>query len=191
MSKQPIKFVLMAGLRRCLVLLFLILNSSLFLTLDSFPTRFSLQMQVQHSSVLITRNLRKYLLSQSHPIKIIDFRDAQIFKNVTSYTCLTFVDKSKRNEVISYTRIAEENSLSKHIFSEYEFYQFKDGKPWRMRQSSVDSVIAKLENTGEPLSHWKIRNGLATLKNDLYFSIFFTQANHMLRDLWRLLKIIL
>lgn len=115
------------------------------------------------------RNLRKYLLSQGHPIKIIDFRDAQIFKNVTSYTCLTFVDKSKRNEVISYTRIAEENSLSKHIFSEYEFYQFEDGKPWRMRQSSVDSVIAKLENTGEPLSHWKIRNGLATLKNDLYF----------------------
>lgn len=115
------------------------------------------------------RNLREFLLSQGHPIKIIDFGDAQIFKSVTSYTCLTFIDKSKRGDIISYTRIAEDNSLSRHVFSEYKFNQFEAGKPWRMRRSSVDSVIAKLENTGEPLSHWKIRNGLATLKNDLYF----------------------
>ncbi len=38
-----------------------------------------------------------------------------------------------------------------------------------MRESSIDEVIHKLESSGTPLSNWKIRNGLATLKNDIYF----------------------
>ena len=38
-----------------------------------------------------------------------------------------------------------------------------------MRESGIDRVIYKLESSGTPLSHWKIRNGLATLKNDIFF----------------------
>ncbi len=32
------------------------------------------------------RGLRNYLINKKYPIRIVDFRDAQIFKNVTSYT---------------------------------------------------------------------------------------------------------
>lgn len=115
------------------------------------------------------RNLRKYFSTEQYQIKIIDFRDSQVFENVTSYTCITLVDKSIETDTIKYLRLNETNTLEKHMFSEYHYLDFPDGKPWRMRERSIDEVIYKLESSGTPLSNWKIRNGLATLKNDIYF----------------------
>lgn len=115
------------------------------------------------------RSLRKYFASEQHQVEIIDFRDSQVFENVTSYTCITLIDKSISTDVIKYFRLNETNTLEKHSFSEYHYADFPDGKPWRMRESSIDEVIHKLESSGTPLSNWKIRNGLATLKNDIYF----------------------
>lgn len=115
------------------------------------------------------RSLRKYFASEQHQVEIIDFRDSQVFENVTSYTCITLIDKSISTDIIKYFRLNETNTLEKHSFSEYHYADFPDGKPWRMRESSIDEVIHKLESSGTPLSNWKIRNGLATLKNDIYF----------------------
>lgn len=115
------------------------------------------------------RKLRMFLASQNHPITIVDFRDAQIFKNVTSYTCITTIDSSVIDTMIKYVRINEEQTLDCHSYSEYQMSAFPDGAPWRMRKNDIDSVIQKLESAGKPLSKWKIRNGLATLKNDIYF----------------------
>lgn len=115
------------------------------------------------------RSLRRYFASEQHQVAIIDFRDSQVFENVTSYTCITLIDKSISTDVIKYFRLNETNTLEKHSFSEYHYADFPDGKPWRMRESSIDEVIHKLESSGTPLSNWKIRNGLATLKNDIYF----------------------
>lgn len=115
------------------------------------------------------RGLRKYFSSAKHQVEIIDFRDSQVFENVTSYTCITLIDKSISTDTIKYFILTETNTLEHHTFSEYHYGDFPDGKPWRMRESSVDEVIHKLESSGTPLSHWKIRNGLATLKNDIYF----------------------
>ena len=115
------------------------------------------------------RSLRKYLSAEQHQLEIIDFRDSQVFENVTSYTCITLIDKSVKTDAIKYFRLNETNTLEKHTFSEYHYIDFPDGKPWRMRESGIDEIIHKLESAGTPLSHWKIRNGLATLKNDLYF----------------------
>lgn len=115
------------------------------------------------------RSLRKYFATEQYQLEIIDFRDCQVFDNVTSYTCITLVDKSVKTDVIKYFRLNKTNTLEKHTFSEYNYTDFPDGKPWRMRESSIDDIIHKLESSGTPLSHWKIRNGLATLKNDLYF----------------------
>ena len=115
------------------------------------------------------RGLRNYLINQRHPIVIVDFRDAQVFKNVTSYTCITFIDKAKQDDNIYYVRINDEATLANHNYSTYPVSNFRNGSPWRMRKSDIDLLIYKLENTGAPLANWKIRNGLATLKNDLYF----------------------
>ncbi|WP_295093989.1 N-6 DNA methylase [Ruminococcus sp.] len=115
------------------------------------------------------RSLRKYFSSIKHQIEIIDFRDNQVFENVTSYTCITLIDKAIITDTIKYFRLNETSKLEQPTFSAYHYSEFPDGKPWRMRESSIDEVIQKLESTGTPLSKWKIRNGLATLKNDLYF----------------------
>ena len=120
------------------------------------------------------RGLRKYFSAEQHQLRIIDFRDSQVFENVTSYTCITLIDKSIRTDTIKYFRLNEINTLEKHTFSDYHYTDFPDGKPWRMRERSIDEVIHKLESSGTPLSSWKIRNGLATLKNDIYF---FTPIN--------------
>ena len=115
------------------------------------------------------RSLRKYLLLQGFSIKIVDFREAQLFKNVTSYTCVTIIDKSNEDKYIAYTRINEENTLINHSLSKYDFGLFEDGAPWRLYNNKIDNVICRFEKEGTPLSHWKIRNGLATLKNELFF----------------------
>lgn len=115
------------------------------------------------------RKLREFLSIQNHPITIVDFRDAQVFKNVTIYTCITSIDSSKTDSIIKYVRINEEQTLDSHSYSEYQVSSFASGAPWRMRKKDIDSIIGKLESAGTPLSKWKIRNGLATLKNDIYF----------------------
>ena len=129
------------------------------------------------------RSLRKYFAAEQHQLEIIDFRDSQVFENVTSYTCITLIDKSVKTDAIKYFRLNESNTLEKHTFSEYHYTDFPDGKPWRMRESSIDEIIHKLESAGTPLSHWKIRNGLATLKNDLYFfSLVKEDAKYYYRE---------
>lgn len=115
------------------------------------------------------RSLRRYFATEQYQLEIIDFRDSQVFENVTSYTCITLIDKAVSEDTIKYFRLNETNTLETHIFSEYYYTDFPDGKPWRMMEHSIDEVIHKLESSGTPLSNWKIRNGLATLKNDIYF----------------------
>lgn len=115
------------------------------------------------------KKLRDYLASLNHPITIVDFRDAQVFKNVTSYTCITTINSAITDNVIRYVRINDQHALNNHTYSEYKINTFSNGEPWRMRETNIDSIIKKLESAGIPLSKWKIRNGLATLKNDVYF----------------------
>lgn len=115
------------------------------------------------------RSLRKYFSSNRNHLEIIDFRDSQIFENVTSYTCITLINKNISSDTIKYYRFNGDDKLENINFSEYNFNDFPDAKPWRMQDTNIDSVIKKLESAGTPLSNWKIRNGLATLKNDLYF----------------------
>lgn len=113
------------------------------------------------------KNLRKYLSNQNKAVKIFDFRDNQLFKGVTSYTCITFIYGNNIPRIY-YARVSGENF--KNIkFSTYSFQQFSDTKPWRMINNYTDKIIECLENSGRPLSSWRINNGLATLKNDVYF----------------------
>ncbi len=129
------------------------------------------------------RNLRNYLIKKGHPIQIVDFRNAQIFKSVTSYTCITFISTGVINPVIQYVRANEINSLSNYHFTTYKMDNFAHDEPWRMHRDDIDTVIDKLESSGTLLGNWKIRNGLATLKNDLFFfTPTYSDATYYYRD---------
>lgn len=115
------------------------------------------------------RLLREFFVNSEYGIRVFDFRDAQLFKNVTSYTCITLVDKSTKSDSLYYKRIHDDFESTVNQMTSYSKGSFPNGKPWRMRRDDIDAVIEKLESAGRPLGSWRIRNGLATLKNDLFF----------------------
>lgn len=112
------------------------------------------------------RNLRKYLSAEKYNINIIDFRDAQLFSSVTSYTCIILINSGEKESKLFYSRIKKDiNNLKE---TQYSTTDFTNGVPWRLGSHEVDKIIYQLENSGKKLNDWKIRNGLATLKNDLF-----------------------
>ena len=112
------------------------------------------------------RQLRKWIASIGVSVEISDFRDAQLFNNVTCYTCVTMLAQAKSRH-IRYRRLKDPTVRGK--FTQYEFAEFGEGRPWRIRDGNIDAVISKLEHTGKPLREYVIRNGLATLGNDIFF----------------------
>jgi len=115
------------------------------------------------------RKLRAFLKNSKCDISILDFRETQIFKNVTSYTCIALIDKVKKNGIISYALLNGKASLDDYKFTTYSYSDFEGILPWRMSNKSIDERIKKIENIGIKLDSYKIRNGMATLKNDVYF----------------------
>lgn len=115
------------------------------------------------------RALRNYIHENKFNLQIVDFRDAQIFVSATNYTCISIIQKSKRQGKIEYCRIKDDSDFSDMEFSKYKTNQFDFNAPWRLISNESDEIIYKIEHAGTPISHWKIRNGLATLKNDLFF----------------------
>jgi len=124
------------------------------------------------------RSLRKYLKERKYNISLLDFREAQVFKNVTSYTCITLIDKSCKDGKINYALLNGNSSLRDYYFTEYEMDSFIDTNPWRMGEKEIDDRIKKIENVGVRLDSYKIRNGLATLKNDVYFYMPVSEDTH-------------
>jgi methylase of polypeptide subunit release factors len=115
------------------------------------------------------RALRKYLKEKEYSISILDFRETQMFKNVTSYTCISLIDKTVKGGIIKYALLNGKSSLYDYSFTEYVLSSFNGVAPWRLGNKEIDKKIKKIENTGVKLGAYKIRNGLATLKNDVYF----------------------
>lgn len=115
------------------------------------------------------RALRKYLKEKKYNISLLDFRETQIFKNVTSYTCISLINKATKDGMIKYALLNGKNSLNDYLFTEYAMDSFNAVAPWRLGEKKIDEIIERIENIGIKLGSYKIRNGLATLKNDVYF----------------------
>lgn len=115
------------------------------------------------------RSLRNYFKAKEYDLTILDFRETQVFKDVTSYTCIVIADKRKKASMLHYALLNGKRSLYDYVFTDYSLNDFKEGSPWRLCNEQVDTILRKIETTGKPLNDYKIRNGLATLKNDIYF----------------------
>lgn len=115
------------------------------------------------------RSLRAYIKTKALDATILDFREVQVFKKVTSYTCIVILDKKKKTSLLHYTRLNEEYTLLDYSFTTYSLEDFNNKEPWRLCSEKGDIIIRKIESAGKPLGDYKIRNGLATLKNEIYF----------------------
>lgn len=115
------------------------------------------------------RGLRNYLVEKGYRISILDFREAQAFREVTHYTCICIIDKSATTHTVKYALLNGKSSLNDYKFTEYFLGNYRENQEWRFGNSDIDGIIKKIENQPHKLDDYRIRNGLATLCNEVYF----------------------
>ncbi|MBD80685.1 MAG: hypothetical protein CL840_17355 [Crocinitomicaceae bacterium] len=116
------------------------------------------------------RSLREYFKRNQFDLSILDFGSSQVFKNKTTYTCIVFVEKNKSNS-IKYQKVTIDNIRNKEVknFTNINYKLLNNKKGWILNKPNVLEAISKIESTGIPLGEkFTIRNGLATLSNDIF-----------------------
>ena len=113
------------------------------------------------------RALRNYIRDSKRDLKIIDFKETQKFADATHYTCITFVYGDKRNGKIDYAVCKD--SLDDCHYTTYDISRYRDNMEWRFSNQEIDPIISQIENQQGKLDDYNIRNGLATLANELFF----------------------
>ncbi|WP_432221878.1 HsdM family class I SAM-dependent methyltransferase [Flavobacterium sp. TMP13] len=119
------------------------------------------------------RSVRKYFSNNKFDISIIDFGGEQLFKTRSTYTCICLISKLESNTV-KYVK-----SKSKEIFSikntdfiAINYSDLNDFEGWFLINEKTKIIIDKIESTGQSLgSKFEIRNGFATLKNNVYLFV--------------------
>ena len=116
------------------------------------------------------RSLREYFKTNFLDITILDFGNAQVFQNKSTYTCIVFINQNK-SELVKYQKVTPDNILHNKInpFSEINYSQLNTKKGWVLSKPEILETINKIEKTGIPLGDkYPIKNGLATLSNDIF-----------------------
>jgi type I restriction-modification system DNA methylase subunit len=131
------------------------------------------------------RGLRKFLGKNKFEIKIIDFNEEQIFKSVTSYTCVTLIDKEKKSDKLLYCSFRKGDDLKYLTYTENSLSCLNkdETKSWLLGEVKDLNILNKIKSQPVPLSDFVIKNGLATLKNELYFfSVIDEDAKYYYRE---------
>jgi len=133
---------------------------------------------------LNARILRKYFQDNLYSIKIIDFGHEQVFSKKSTYTCLFFLEKICSDSIKFAQTSSEQIRLNKEITFNSIFYISLDfHRGWILGSENIIKNLRRIENTGHSLgTKYKIRTGLATLKNDIYiFTSVREDANYYYR----------
>ena len=113
------------------------------------------------------RSLREYFQAKRRAMKIIDFGTLQVFKKRSTYTCICLI-RNEDSEFVEFNRLSTINELlsEKKIFSIINYSNLNSRSGWNLLSSEL---INKIESVGTPFSQkFKTRNGIATLKNEIY-----------------------
>lgn len=113
------------------------------------------------------RAIRKYFQEKSLEFKVIDFGTEQVFKSRYTYTCVCLIEK-KHSEYIQYFKSADTSNLPTTFksFDKIQYANLNHHNGWNLQKNEI---ISKIESTGVSFGQlYKTRNGIATLKNDIY-----------------------
>ena len=116
------------------------------------------------------RALRQYISQRGYDVHIIDFGAEQIFQGRSTYTCLCFV-QIVPNGVIHYVSSDSQQlgQITERDYVRYAYQQLTDKDAWILTSDIELPVIKRIRETGMPLGEYAtIRNGIATLRNELY-----------------------
>lgn len=113
------------------------------------------------------RAIREYFCENKVSLKIIDFKDEQIFSSRMTYTCICFLEK-KYSDYIEYasTKQSGLQDIAKIQFNTNSYESLNAQKGWSLKNSKL---VTKLESIGTPFGAiYNTKSGIATLKNNVY-----------------------
>lgn len=113
------------------------------------------------------RAIRKYFSEKKALLKIVDFKDEQIFKSRMTYTCICLLEK-KESDYIYYASSKEVNlqDIAKINFNKDSYENLDTHKGWSLKNSDL---VKKLESIGTSFGKiYNTKSGIATLKNNVY-----------------------
>lgn len=116
------------------------------------------------------RSVRSYFSRNKFDLTIIDFRGEQLFKNRSTYTCICLISKLESNR-IKYikSKSSDINSIKKSNYISILYSDLNDFDGWFLIDKKTKKIINKIESNGKKLgTKFEIRNGFATLKNNIY-----------------------
>ena len=116
------------------------------------------------------RSVRSYFSKNQFDLSIIDFGGEQLFKKRSTYTCICIIGKIESSSV-KYVKSLS-NKIQKIKSSNYitiPYANLDDFNGWYLINKKIQKNISKIESCGTPLGEkFEIRNGFATLKNNIY-----------------------
>lgn len=117
--------------------------------------------------------LRHYFANHGYYIKMADFGSEQVFRGRSTYTCLCFVKRSNIGYV-DYVACRSQSfaSIGAKDYIRIPYSELSDNQ-WYLSKSEDITFVRSIETKGVPLGKLcQVRNGFATLKNDVYlFSV--------------------
>lgn len=122
-------------------------------------------------SSLNAKGLRKLIKDSNVCFTIYNFEDKQLFSNVQSYTCISIIRKWDKDSIITKfdSQITSEGEIStdkrKKVSIDLQKY---NNDTWLLISKCSASNIKKIQSFKCKLSDFTIKNGIATLKNDVF-----------------------
>jgi adenine-specific DNA-methyltransferase len=116
------------------------------------------------------RSVRNYFSDNKFDLTIIDFGGEQLFKKRSTYTCICLISKSQ-NKFIKYTKSLSSNiqNIKESNFLKISYEDLNNHNGWFLVDERIKKIVNIIESTGIPLGNkFEIRNGFATLKNNIY-----------------------
>jgi len=119
---------------------------------------------------LNARSLRKFFQTRAYEFKIIDFGNAQLFGNNSTYTCLCFIQKQNCDRIKYAKAMIEDIDSSNSLnYDEIKYKSLDYLRGWVLCSESIIKKLKVIESTGQKLiKRYKMRTGLATLANHIY-----------------------
>lgn len=119
------------------------------------------------------RALRHYFAHRRYEVSIVDFGAEQIFQGRSTYTCLCFV-RNVDNGAVYYTKCesARLRELQEENFERFDYHNLEGQDSWSLLPNRERDFISRIREAGIPLEKYAtIRNGFATLRNDVYLFV--------------------
>jgi type I restriction-modification system DNA methylase subunit len=152
------------------------------------------------------KGLREFLATRQAVYAIVDFNAEQVFKKVTTYTCLLFLSRS-RATAISYYQLLPKQPIEEGLKVSIRHAltvpssSLSGDKDWHFYQDEVQALKSKLGKLGERLDQVsdRIFQGLKTSADKIYIAEAIHQSTNEIRiyseqlrtertvepDLWR------